>query len=206
MKYYKKFDIIPSLPNELTDELVIIAENNVANNIPFATWYGESGSNDKNTIAYSEKEEERSFLKKSGGVGFYHSPIYLSNEIVNFYKENSLVNMNVYYLIQVVTGGNFVAPHIDDPSQRHTGLYYLIKAGGPNVRTKWYQVKDEYQHLEIENYKGIPYSKVIEVEDRCLEENTWHWMNFSEIHSVENQETLRVGLWGVQSLIFNSNQ
>jgi|GEM_PF-4058854 len=196
MIYYEKRNDIPPVPEDLKNELIKIAEQSVANGDQPSLWHGSYGSQDKNSISYLDPEEL--FIEKTGGVGFYLSPPELSSELVKLYKKFPGLETYNYYTIQIVTGSTFVAPHVDDPNHRGSGVQCLLKSGGSNVRTKWYQIKDEHKHLKIETNRAIPYSKLIEVDDHCLEENAWHWLNFSQIHSVENQESLRVGLWGVQ--------
>jgi hypothetical protein len=47
----------------------------------------------------------------------------------------------------------------------------------------------------VPEYIGIPYKNLTVVEEHCLEEDTWHWLNFNEIHGVPNQESLRIFLY-----------
>jgi len=197
--YYKKYSEIPGLPNDLKQELIQIAENYIENNIPMVSWYKRYETLNKTSIAFLEHS---TFIadengKDSGGVGFYAIPIDLHKKIIDFYQKvnNPAINFKMY-ILQVVTGGSFVAPHIDDPQERKAGFLYLLKAGGDNVTTTWYKVKQEYQHLTLENYSGIPYSRLDQIEKHCLEEDMWHWLNFNQIHGVTNQESLRIMLWG----------
>lgn len=197
--YYKKYSEIPSLPKELADECVFIAEHNVKNNVPMVVFYGRYETENKNSAAYNDpgKEYLETGGEQSGGVGFFDIPSRLNLDICNFYKSvNHPLIKNEKYFIQVCTGGKFVGPHVDDSNSRAEGFLYLIKSGGSDVRTRWYELKEEYSHLSLTEYSVIPYSRLNIVEDHRLEENTWHWLNFNKIHSVENQETLRVALWG----------
>jgi len=195
--YYKKHTGIPSLPNDIKQQLIQIAEQNQQNNVPMSAWYPNCRTTDTNNILF---EESNTQFCESGGVGFYLIPPELIDSICKFYKtiNHPDITFNYYYL-QIVTGGNFVAPHIDDPQARINGMLYLLKAGGADVRTTWYEVKPDYQHLALENYSAIPYSKLDQIEDHWLEEDMWHWLNFNKIHGVTNQESLRIALWGTYS-------
>jgi len=197
--YYKKYTEIPSLPADIKQQLIQLAEQNQQNNVPVVAWYSGYETENRSSLAFVEYNNR--FLEsngnESGGVGFYHLDYQLNERICNFYKKVNHPNINfTHYWLQIVTGGNFVGPHTDDPVSRSDGFLYVLKSGGSNVRTKWYEVKKEFSHLIPEHYTSIPYSKLDQVEDHCLEEDTWHWLNFSKIHGVENQESLRISLWG----------
>ena len=200
--YYKKYTGIPSLPNDIKQQLIQIAEHQIQNNVPMVVWYSGYQTEDKNSVAFVEfdKRFQESGGYETGGVGFYLIPSEIIDSICEFYKtvNHPEINFNYYYL-QVVTGGNFVGPHIDDPRARTDGMLYLLQSGGADVRTTWYEVKKDYQHLALENYSVIPYSKLDQIEDHRLEEDVWHWLNFNKIHGVTNQETLRIALWGTYS-------
>jgi hypothetical protein len=197
--YYKKYSGLPPLPEEIKQELVQIAKYGVDNNIPMPAWYQRYETINKKSIAFMEydKRFDESSGTESGGVGFYIIPPDLLYKIITFYQQvnHPVINFTQYFL-QVVTGGNFVGPHIDDPKERKEGFLYILKAGGDNVTTSWYEVREEYKHLTLENYSVIPYSKLDQVESHCLEEDTWHWLNFNKIHGVTNQDSIRVALWG----------
>jgi hypothetical protein len=197
--YYKKYPLIPSLPEDLKQDLVELAIYNVENNIPMAIWYRRYETTNYKSIAFLEhhKRLEETGGKESGGVGFYDIPYNLLCKILEFYQQVNHPEINfTKYWLQVVTGSNFVGPHMDDPLERTDGFLYILKAGGEKVTTTWYEVKQEYQHLQSENYSVIPYSRLDRVESHCLEEDMWHWLNFAKIHGVTNQESLRIAIWG----------
>jgi len=197
--YYKKHVEIPALPDALKQELIQMTESYIENNEPMGAWYKRYETTNKQSIAFLEhnKRFDETDGKETGGVGFYEIPYDLLCKIVAFYQQVNHPEINfTKYWIQVVTGSNFVGPHIDDPLERKDGFLYILKAGGEKVTTTWYEVKQEYQHLQLENYSLIPYSKLDQVESHCLEEDTWHWLNFSKIHGVTNQESLRIAMWG----------
>ena len=197
--YYKKCKEIPSLPTDIKQQLIQVAEQNQQNNISMSAWYSGYQTVDTNSLSFVEfdKRFQESNGHETGGVGFYLIPLELIDSICKFYKTINRPDIIFkHYYLQVVTGGNFVAPHIDDPQARIEGMLYLLKSGGTNVRTTWYEVKKNYQHLALENYSAIPYSKLDQIETHCLEEDMWHWLNFNKIHGVTNQESLRIALWG----------
>jgi hypothetical protein len=198
--YYKKHDKIPPLPDALKKACVNHGTLLMRDNQPMIVKYGQYETKNTNSIAYmtpgTEYDKTRS---PTGKVGFYGLPPELSQQIVDFYKNvnNPLIQSTIYFL-QVVAGGTYVAPHIDDSSKRTQGLLYLLKAGGPDVRTRWYTIKEEFKHLSLKNaeYSAIPYDRLNIAEDHRLEEDTWHWMDFNQIHSVENQLSTRFALYG----------
>jgi len=196
--YYKKYDTIPKLSYDLKLACIELAENNLKIKVPLDQWFSRLETTDKTSIAYIELEEDLTkFSNNAGGVGFYGLPADLNKQICDFYNDinNPNIKFNQYF-IQVVTGGNFVAPHTDGEDYRSAGFLYLLKSGGTNVRTRWYEIKEEYKNNNLTPYAMIPYSRLNLIEDHILEEDCWHWLNFSKIHSVENQENLRIALWG----------
>ena len=188
--YYRKHTEFPSLPLDLSTELIELAKFYLENNHPMEYWFRELDFKNQDSLSYVTPDDQ---IISSGGVGLYSLPYPMNKEICDLYKQTDteLSTFDEFFL-QVVTGGKFVAPHIDPG--RGAGYLYILKTGGSKVRTKWWTVKDEFKYLpKIDGY-GVPYEKLDLVEDHCLEENTWHWLNFGEIHSVENQETLRIAL------------
>lgn len=188
--YYRKCTNFPQLPMDLSAELIDLAKFNLEKNVPMAYWFRELDFKNKYSLSYVTKDD---IIVKSGGVGLFPLPFLTNKEICDFLKktDTELSTFDEFFL-QVVTDGKFVAPHTDPG--RAAGYLYILKAGGSNVRTKWWTVKDEFKYLPKTDGNGVPYEKLDLVEDHCLEENTWHWLNFGEIHSVENQETLRIAL------------
>ena len=190
--YYKKCSSIPRLPENISKELIALAERYVERHEPMQYWFRELDFKNKDSLSYVTADDK---IVSSGGVGLYSLSYSMNQEICDLYKgtDTELAVFDEFFL-QVVTDGKFVAPH-SDPG-RKVGYLYILKAGGTNVRTKWWRVKDEFTDLpKIDGY-GVPYEKLDVVEDHCLEEGTWHYLNFEELHSVENQETLRIGLCG----------
>lgn len=197
--YYKKVDDVPTIPNEIKAECLRIGEENTRKNVPLEYWFNRFEYEDRGSISFIEKGKEIDYFKNEthGGVGFYELPPDLVLSLIDFYKDvDHPISENRYYYLQVVTGGGCVPPHVDAKSARTDGYLYLIKNGGDDVRTVWYEVKDEYKDQKLLEYTGIPYSKLDIMESHTLQEDSWHWLNFSKIHSVENQQSLRLSLYG----------
>lgn len=180
------------MPLSIAKECIEVATDYFHSSKQTEFWANTLEFTNTDSLSYTTNKDN---LENTGGVGLYSLPIPLQEKIFNYYK-NSISELSTYtrFYIQIVTGGHFVAPHFD--GERAKGLLYLLKSGGPNVRTKFYRIKEEYKHLKKDGDVGIPYYKLDVVEDQCLEENTWHSLNFKEIHSVENQESLRMFIWG----------
>ena len=199
VNYYKEHNEIPSIPIDIAQECISHGLKCLEQNIPMIAWYKRYETVNTNSVSYMQpgKEFEESNGEESGGVGFFTLPLEIRKKIKDFYSQFDIpiVQFDDLYL-QVVTGGKFVGPHVDDVNCRKEGMLYLLKSGGTNVRTIWYKIKPEYKNLTLENYTVIPYSKLDVVEDHCLTENTWHYLNFSEIHGVINQDSVRMALWG----------
>jgi hypothetical protein len=131
--FYKKYNSIPSLPTSLSKECIKIANDNIDNKNPMEFWYRELEFKNTNSLSYATPDDK---LENTGGVGLYRLPLLINNEICNYYKKtNTKLSTYVKFYIQVSTGGNFVAPHVDPG--RVEGFLYLLQSGGKNVRTKW---------------------------------------------------------------------
>lgn len=195
--YYKKILGVPPLPESIKIKLNDHANKSMKNHSQ-VSWFQNYEYENKNSISYLTRGEEIKDAtgKKSGGVGFYLIPSELNNFLKNYYKEYKTKEFGCnMFLIQVVTGGTFVSPHIDSSTHRKIGFVYLLKSGGSNVITTWYEPKEEYKDLGLTENSEIAYHKINAIEEHCLEENAWHRLNFNKIHGVKNQESTRVLLW-----------
>lgn len=182
----------PRLPEELKKKCIDFAQYNLENKTPMAVWYSGVEKVNQKSLAYTGPNTD---LDNSGGVGFYFLDDNLNTEVRNFLKFSKNLNKK-NWTVQVVTGGNFVGPHMDDPQARKEGYLYMLKNGGSNVLTRFYHIKDSFRHLEVPTNTTIPYDKLDIVEEYRLEEDNWYWLNFNQIHSVENQESVRLALYG----------
>jgi hypothetical protein len=199
---YKKHDELPTIPPELAQECIEHATMLTTYKVKPIAWYWGYEIINENSVAYVKPgtELDETDGKVTAGIGFYKLPHNLEQKLLSFFREtnNPLINFDTIS-IQFASEGEFVLPHIDDPLFRHSGLLYLIKAGGANVTTSWYKIKPGLSLKDIAYNIGIPYSRLDLIESHRLEENAWHWLDFSEIHGIENKESLRVALWGWKS-------
>lgn len=84
--------------------------------------------------------------------------------------------------IQVMTSGSHVPPHIDEV--RKGALNYIIETGG-DVRTVFYNVKNEYADQNATPFTTIPYEKLDVSNDVDIQAERWHTLDTTRIHSVE---------------------
>lgn len=196
--YYKKLVDIPSLPDDLKQDLIEAAHKVFAENQENRILYHRMfEKEDKTTLNYMG-DEDMDFYEKSGGVTAMAMPDELHQRVYEFYKQadRPITNLFEYYGFLFVEGGPYCAPHIDDVVRRRNGFQLLLKSGGERVTTAWWEPKEEFKDLSLKDYCGVPYSKINKVTEVCLEENFWHWMKFDSLHSVENQESIRIFLVG----------
>jgi hypothetical protein len=104
-------------------------------------------------------------------------------ELTEWVKENITIPYRGVN-IQVMSGGNFVAPHIDEI--RNGALNYIIQTGGPDVKTKLYKPKLEYANLKVTPQTVFLYDTIDEVHSETLPTNKWHILDVTQIHSVNN--------------------
>lgn len=185
MIVYKDF---PSVPDYIVEQILIDASK-----INFQT--NEFNLTADDTLLESIKE----FAPKLGdqvlGVAFNEAQNYYTEKIASFAfinPCNDLIiwakeNITMPYRginIQVMTGGEFVVPHIDEI--RTGGLNYILQAGGPNVKTKFYKPKSEYSNLRATPQTAFLYETIEEVHSETLPLNKWHILDVTHIHSVND--------------------
>jgi hypothetical protein len=90
--------------------------------------------------------------------------------------------------IQVMAGGSHVPPHIDEI--RKGALNYVIETGG-DVRTVFYNVKNENANENATPFTVIPYEKLDVSNDVDIQIERWHSLDTTRIHSVEGINTLK---------------
>jgi len=86
--------------------------------------------------------------------------------------------------LQEMAYGKFCVPHID--VLRSVAYNYLIDAGGPDVRTCFYEPKPEFQHLSVTARTYIPYERIDLVESVKFDSGKWYKLHVNKIHNVEN--------------------
>jgi len=195
--HYKKISDLPTLPDDLTQELIQSALYIFNQAKEHVIYYRTFEQEDPTSLNYIPTEDIHVY-EKSGGVTALPMPKELEDKVKEFYKQHNhtVTNLFDYYGFLIVEGGTNCVPHIDDVERRRNGFQYLLKSGGDAVKTVWYEPKEEFKDQKIKDYCAVPYKKLDVVDEVCLEENNWYWMKFDTIHSVENQETIRFFLAG----------
>ena len=194
MIYCKLKENYPILSEDLKKDCIDYALSCLENKNSMEAWYCRVEKENKNSLGYIE---ENNIIEKSGGVGFYFLDSELNQRVIDDFKKSGNQEINfTLYAVQAVVGGDFVGPHVDDPSARKEGVLYMLKTGGENVLTRWYNIKEQYRHLDIPTGTGIPYERLNIADEHCLKEDKWYWLNFNQIHSVENQQSVRLALYG----------
>jgi hypothetical protein len=90
--------------------------------------------------------------------------------------------------IQVMTSGSHVPPHIDEV--RKGALNYVIETGG-DVRTVFYNVKNENANENATPFTVIPYEKLDVSNDVEIQAERWHSLDTTRIHSVEGISSVK---------------
>jgi len=199
--YFKKMTDMPVLPQDLKEDLVVEAIKVFETQKHDRIFHHRRFElEDTNSLNYM-KDEDINFYEKSGGVSALKMSADICERTVNFFKKANHPTTNMFnsYIFLYVEGGSFCGPHIDDVSRRRHGLQLLLKAGGDNVKTAWYEPKEQFKDSHIIDYSCVPYSKIDLKSETCLEENNWYWMKFDSIHSIENLQSLRVFLLGIEN-------
>jgi hypothetical protein len=191
MIIYRDFPIVPK---HIVDKVLDIAlnVNFLENDFNLTT--------DSNLLE-SIKEFTPSFNDNLLGVAFNQAQQYYKEKIASFAFVNPpeeltewvKENITLPYRgvnIQVMSGGEFVAPHIDEI--RKGGLNYIIQTGGPDVKTKLYKPKLEYANLKVTPQTVFLYDTIDEVYSETLSINKWHILDVTQIHSVNNLDPLGV--------------
>jgi sensor histidine kinase YesM len=159
--------------------------------------YAEEMIEQKKTSLYSYPTIDDEYIELYGTPAtgkIFFLPTNLNNEIIEFYKNCSNFN-NSKMFIQIISGGKYFTPHIDDVKLRKTTKLCILQTGGNNVETTWWNVKENYAN---ENY-GIdpdllffPYYKIEKSHSHILKTNSWYELEVNKIHSVENMVEPRI--------------
>jgi len=115
--------------------------------------------------------------------------IEISDLVKDWLKTN--IPFECIAFIQVMSNGSLVPPHIDE--SRSKAVNYLLETGGA-ASTTFYKPKDEYKDLKITPQVVIPYIRLDIVESEIIPQKTWHELDVTTIHGVENLSSKRVSL------------
>jgi len=120
-------------------------------------------------------------------------PETFQSQLQEFYSNCVELENSIFY-IQVVIGGKYVAPHIDPSDKRTHGKLYILDAGGDNVSTEYWKLKEQFKNTSIPEATALCYEKLEKIETHTLLENNWYEFTFNQIHSVQNQERARIAI------------
>jgi hypothetical protein len=147
------------------------------------------------TLLESIKQYAPNFNDKILGVAFNEAQQHFKEPIASFafikppddltiwVKENIPIPYKAVN-IQVMTGGTHVVPHVDEI--RTGGLNYIIRTGGPAVKTAFYKPKLAYEEFKVVPQTAFLLDTIDEVYSEILPANNWHILDVTRIHSVNN--------------------
>lgn len=168
MTFTAKVDLpFPNVPAELVEQAIKISSNN-------------------SFIALRRKTDDNytgSFCLR-----------FTSMEMLNWVQTNISKQISTVW-VQTIRGGDF-GPHIDGPSpvsntsRRYYNLMYIIKTGGDNVLTHFY----EPINSEIGDRVLFKPEEIVLTDTFKYKPNSWNLMNNQAIHSVEGVNETRLGL------------
>lgn len=186
MIVYKNFPIIPK---HIIDKVLDVALNvnfstndfnlTTDNSNLLETIKQFTPNSDENLLGVAFNEAQQHYKEKIASFAFVNPP----TELTKWIKENITVPYRGVN-IQVMSGGDFVAPHIDEI--RKGALNYIIQTGGSDVKTKFYKPKLEYADLKVTPQTVFLRNTIDEVYSETLPTNKWHILDVTQIHSVNN--------------------
>ena len=194
--YCTKLDI-PVIPEDLKKEIIDFVI--VALEEGYTSAYNRQLEvEDQGNLNFLDGEDEN--LLNTGEVIGVPLSEELQTKIRDFYKQTphyiDEFFCDYWGCFVLKSSTSIVAPHQDDPEKRKFGLQLLIKAGGDNVKTTWYDIKEEFKNLPIIPDLSMPYHKLNPVHEEHLHEGHWYILNTSIVHSVDNLESVRIFLSG----------
>lgn len=89
--------------------------------------------------------------------------------------------------VQVQVKGHYTRPHTD--FGRRYAVNYLFAES--KARTLFYRPKPEFAHLTVSPSCMFPYERLDVIGEMIIEPFRWHWIDVSQIHSVEDMMTSR---------------
>lgn len=185
MIVYKDF---PPVPNHIVEQILtdvskinfqtndfnLTADDNLLESIKqFAPVPGDK------VLGVAFNEAQQYYTEKIASFAFINP----CNDLITWAKENITIPFRAVN-IQVMTGGEFVVPHIDEI--RSGGLNYILQTGGPTVKTKFYKPKNEYSNLKATPQTAFLYETIEEIYSETLPLNKWHVLDVTQIHSVND--------------------
>lgn len=127
-------------------------------------------------------------------VSFYPVPPHLYDKIQKILRQFPATKNHRHFFVQLVHSGTEVPLHIDAIDQRSNGINFILKDGGPDITTSWWEVKKEFKSTKFSDATPLDHNMFNEVESHVLKEGCWYDMTFSQVHSLSNLKDLRLAL------------
>jgi len=191
-KYYQYYNDLPSIPNDIADIIVNFVENTNDNIVDLPDMSNFKVFDYQVDRIYEIHNQE---IDESN-LGFPGKDFTDHKDLVDFYYleaprevqdwAHKYISPSCHASVQKFCNGTYFFPHID--FIRVKALNYIFETGGPNVQTCFWRSKEEFKHLTPTAKTFFPYER-IELEDSIVfPTNTWHSIDTTKIHSVENIE------------------
>lgn len=190
MQYFKFLNRLPSIPTELTDQIVYVDS-------------ADTGKLNNHYNTYREHKVIVSDGSTQDGVFYYRTPVDgPTNPTLNewLYKnidelKNSDITTGVQYCTSMTGCASAFLPHTDGTARGRYTMLYLIKNGNPNspVTTHWWQQPGE--DLVRPPHTLFPDSTVlVEMARIELPIGVWTMIRTNIIHSVQNVTDSRIAI------------
>lgn len=170
----KIFHIIANQKTETHDDLLINSTPEVIDIVKNVYKFTASDSD----LGYTNQDARRNFP----GLVKYH--FFDVTDDIKFWVAKNIPVHPISVNIQVMEGGDIVAPHIDEI--RNRAINYILSTGGENASLNFYDLKDPADLDKLHPQMFIPYEKLELKETNFIKENIWHILPTNKIHSVEN--------------------
>jgi hypothetical protein len=194
---FKYRDDLKPFPNSLIEETIDFFKSEIKNNlveIPGIPKFKLTRSGQTISKLY-----EKSFLENNIGISdriayekFDNVAAFCYSDVPKHVKKWIATNIDETYYsigIQGYFGGTFLFPHID--IVRVSTLNYILYSGGNDVRTCFYDPKEEWKKFEISERTYIPYERLNLVGSIPIETHRWHLIKRDSIYSIENLDPLK---------------
>jgi hypothetical protein len=112
------------------------------------------------------------------------------DELTDWVKDNVSGEFNAVH-IQSFDNGKTLFPHVD--LIRIKALNYILLTGG-DAETVFYAPKKEFSHLIPLPNTYIPFDRIQRINSVVLEQERWHQLDVTKIHTVENLKSKRLSI------------
>jgi hypothetical protein len=181
---------VPAMPSALKDDLLSYVAELKAQNKAFECSYGTVETEDSSSAAYISNIRE--YIKLNGmprPVSFWQLNESLQSRVSDWLTDTQYKDCT--WKIQYVRGRSSVAPHKDIGTTRTRNLVYVLQAGGPDVRTTWWELRSD---IFVPETTAIPFDKIHQIYSDVLNENCMYIIDVATIHSVSTLRDDRIML------------